>query len=118
MYYLFMPSLEERQGLISFLKERGILSVFHYVPLHLSPMGRRMGGGNAQCTVTEEVSDRLLRLPFYNSLEEAEQNQVINAILEFGKPERSEVRSRRSDSSFHAGRVPAVIRSESTVATK
>ena len=44
MYYLIMPSLEKRQALISFLKSRGILSVFHYVPLHLSPMGQRMGG--------------------------------------------------------------------------
>ena len=44
MYYLVMPSLEKRQALISFLKSRGILSVFHYVPLHLSPMGQRMGG--------------------------------------------------------------------------
>ena len=44
MYYLIMPSLEKRQALISFLKARGILSVFHYVPLHLSPMGQRMGG--------------------------------------------------------------------------
>ena len=45
MYYLVMPSFEKRQALISFLKSRGILSVFHYVPLHLSPMGQRMGGG-------------------------------------------------------------------------
>jgi dTDP-4-amino-4,6-dideoxygalactose transaminase len=83
MYHLFMPSLEERQAFISFLKSRGILSVFHYVPLHLSPMGQRMGGGKADCPVTEETSDRLVRLPFYNSLGEAEQDQVVKAILEF-----------------------------------
>jgi dTDP-4-amino-4,6-dideoxygalactose transaminase len=85
MYYLIMPSFEERQGLISFLKSRDILSVFHYVPLHLSPMGRRMGGHKAQCPVTEEKSDRLLRLPFYNTLDSAVQDRVIKAISEFCK---------------------------------
>lgn len=84
MYYLFMPSLEARQQLIAFLKARGILSVFHYQPLHLSPVGLRMGGGNADCPVTEECGDRLVRLPFYNSMTEADQDRVIHAILEFG----------------------------------
>jgi dTDP-4-amino-4,6-dideoxygalactose transaminase len=89
MYYLFMPSLEHRQAFISFLKSRGILSVFHYLPLHLSAVGRSMGGGNAQCPVTEETSDRLVRLPFYNSLGEPEQDQVIKAILDFGSLKES-----------------------------
>ncbi len=83
MYYLIMPTLQERQGLISFLKSRGILSVFHYLPLHLSLMGRRMGGQHGDCPVTEEKSDRLVRLPFYNSLDRADQDRVIEAILEF-----------------------------------
>lgn len=83
MYYLVMPSLQQRQGLISFLKSRGILSVFHYVPLHLSPMGQRFGGRSGACPVAEEKSERLLRLPFYNSLSRADQDQVIKAVLEF-----------------------------------
>jgi dTDP-4-amino-4,6-dideoxygalactose transaminase len=83
MYYLVMPSLQQRQGLISFLKSRGILSVFHYVPLHLSPMGKRFGGRSGGCPVAEEKSERLLRLPFYNSLSRADQDQVIKAVLEF-----------------------------------
>jgi dTDP-4-amino-4,6-dideoxygalactose transaminase len=83
MYYLLMPSLQQRQGLISFLKSRGILSVFHYVPLHLSPMGQRFGGRSGGCPVAEEKSERLLRLPFYNSLSRADQDQVIKAVLEF-----------------------------------
>src|SRR5262249_38366611 len=66
MYYILMPSLEDRQALIGRLRERGILSVFHYAPLHLSEMGRRFGGRPGQCPVTEDVSDRLLRLPFFN----------------------------------------------------
>jgi dTDP-4-amino-4,6-dideoxygalactose transaminase len=80
MYYLLLPSLIARQGLIDHLKERGILSVFHYLPLHLSTMGRRFGGLPGDCPVTEHVSDCLLRLPFYNGLSEDEQYQVIEAV--------------------------------------
>ena len=83
MYYLVMPSLEKRQALISFLKSRGILSVFHYVPLHLSPMGQRMGGRIGGCPVSEEKSERLVRLPFYNSLSQGDQDQVITAVQQF-----------------------------------
>jgi len=83
MYYLLLPSMEHRQGLIRHLKERGILAVFHYLPLHLSPMGERFGGKAGDCPVTEYTSDRLLRLPFYNDLSEADQARVISAIQEF-----------------------------------
>lgn len=83
MFYLLMPSLHVRQNLIAHLKSRGILSVFHYVPLHLSDMGRNFGGKSGDCPVTEDVSDRLLRLPFYNALNEDDQDRVIEAILEF-----------------------------------
>ena len=86
MFYLLMPSLEQRQRLIDHLKERGILSVFHYLPLHLSDMGRKFGGQPGDCPVTEDISDRLLRLPFYNDLTEAEQTQVIDAIIGFACP--------------------------------
>jgi dTDP-4-amino-4,6-dideoxygalactose transaminase len=94
MYYLIMRSTQERQKLMAFLKTKGILSVFHYVPLHLSPVGRRMGGTEGSCPVTEEMSGRLVRLPFYNTLSQVEQNRVIEAVLEFGAvpqytPERS-----------------------------
>lgn len=83
MFYLLMPSLQLRQNLIAHLMSRGILSVFHYVPLHLSDMGRNFGGKAGDCPVTENVSDRLLRLPFYNALNEGDQSRVIEAILEF-----------------------------------
>ena len=82
MFYLLLPSLEERQALIAHLKELGILSVFHYLPLHLSDMGRRYGGKEGDCPITEEISDRLLRLPFYNDLTEADQARVVAAITE------------------------------------
>ena len=83
MFYLLMPSLEARQALIARLKGRRILSVFHYLPLHLSEMGRRFGGREGQCPVTETVSDRLVRLPFYNTLTESDQEVVVEAIRGF-----------------------------------
>ncbi len=83
MFYLLLPSLERRQALIDHLKRHGILSVFHYLPLHLSDMGRKFGGRPGDCPVTEDVSDRLLRLPFYNDLTEADQARVCAAIREF-----------------------------------
>jgi dTDP-4-amino-4,6-dideoxygalactose transaminase len=83
MYYLVMPSPAKRHALISFLKARGILGVFHYVPLHLSTMGRRMGGQPGSCPVSEQKSERLVRLPFYNSLSQNDQNQVIAAVRQF-----------------------------------
>jgi len=83
MFYLLMPSLETRQALIAHLKRRGILSVFHYLPLHLSDVGRRFGGRPGDCPVTEDLSDRLLRLPFYNNLTESDQARVVGAIREF-----------------------------------
>lgn len=83
MYYLLLPSLAIRQRLIEHLKAQGILAVFHYLPLHLSDMGRQFGGVEGQCPVTESISDRLLRLPFYNDLTESEQSSVIAAIRQF-----------------------------------
>jgi dTDP-4-amino-4,6-dideoxygalactose transaminase len=83
MYYLLLPSLRVRTALIGHLKSRGILAVFHYLPLHLSDMGRRFGGREEDCPVTEDVSDRLLRLPFFNTITEVEQARVVGAIREF-----------------------------------
>ncbi|MCZ7549756.1 MAG: dTDP-4-amino-4,6-dideoxygalactose transaminase [Anaerolineales bacterium] len=83
MYYMLLPSLDARQKLIQHLKENGILSVFHYLPLHLSDMGQKFGGKPGDCHVTEEISDQLVRLPFYNDLTLEEQQKVIDAILGF-----------------------------------
>jgi dTDP-4-amino-4,6-dideoxygalactose transaminase len=83
MYYLILPSLAIRQALIAFLKARGIMAVFHYLPLHLSPMGQRLGGRPGACPVSENMSERLLRLPFFNSFDPASQGRVIDAIREF-----------------------------------
>jgi dTDP-4-amino-4,6-dideoxygalactose transaminase len=83
MYYLLMPSLSTRTRFIDYLKERGILSVFHYLPLHLSDMGQKFGGVPGDCPVTEDLSDRLVRLPFYTTLTSDDQARVIDEILKF-----------------------------------
>jgi dTDP-4-amino-4,6-dideoxygalactose transaminase len=83
MFYLILNSLEERQALISYLKAEGILSVFHYVPLHLSEMGRKFGAMPGDCPRTEDISERLLRLPFYTDLAEIDQERVVSAVTRF-----------------------------------
>lgn len=83
MYYMLMPSLEARTDLIDHLKARQIYAPFHYLPLHLSDMGRKFGGQAGDCPVTEDVSDRLIRLPLYNDMSEDEQMYVINALWAF-----------------------------------
>jgi len=83
IFYMILPSLETRTNLIEHLKSKGILSVFHYVPLHLSPMGKKFGYKEGDLPNTESISDRLLRLPFYNELTENDQHQVIESIRAF-----------------------------------
>lgn len=83
MFYMLMPSLDVRQRLIAHLRERQIMAVFHYLPLHLSEFGLRFGGRAGDCPVTEAVSDRLVRLPFFNDLAPADQELVIAAVREF-----------------------------------
>ena len=83
MFYMLLPDLKSRQGLIMHLREYGIHSVFHYLPLHLSDMGRGFGYHLGDCPVTEKISDQLIRLPLYNDLTGSDQEQVIDAIMEF-----------------------------------
>ena len=83
MFYVIMPSAESRQALISHLTGFGILAVFHYLPLHLSPMGLRFSGREGACPVTEDLSDRLLRFPFFTGMSSSEQKQVIDAVRAF-----------------------------------
>ena len=78
-----MPSLEARTALIDHMKRHHILLVFHYQALHLSVMGRTFGGVAGQCPVTENVADRLVRLPLYYQLNETEQQRVIQTLRKF-----------------------------------
>jgi len=83
MYYLILPSLACRTALINHLKSRSILSVFHYLPLHLSDMGKQFEGKEGDCPVTEDIADRLLRLPFFYSLTPEEQDEVLAGLFAF-----------------------------------
>jgi dTDP-4-amino-4,6-dideoxygalactose transaminase len=84
MFYILLPNLELRQKFIQYLRNLGIYSVFHYLPLHLSDMGQHFGGKPGDYPVTEDISDRLVRLPFHNGLTNSEQEIAIEAILDFG----------------------------------
>jgi dTDP-4-amino-4,6-dideoxygalactose transaminase len=83
MFYMLLPNLELRQKFIQYLRNLGIYSVFHYLPLHLSDMGQKFGGKAGDCPITEDISDRLVRLPFHNGLSSSEQELTIEAILGF-----------------------------------
>ena len=80
MFYLLLESEKERDNLMMYLSEKGIRSVFHYVPLHSSPMGLKLGYSKGDLPVTEDISGRLLRLPFYNNMTEEEQAFVVSEI--------------------------------------
>lgn len=83
MFYLLMPDLAARTRLLAHLKDRGILAVFHYLPLHQSPMAVRWNDRRCACPVTEEISDRLVRLPFFNSMTPEEILRVVMALRDF-----------------------------------
>ncbi|MFA6920219.1 MAG: dTDP-4-amino-4,6-dideoxygalactose transaminase [Gallionella sp.] len=80
MYYLLMPDLERRTDLIEHLKRVEINAVFHYVPLHSSPAGRRYGRIYGDLSVTDVISERLVRLPLWVELSETEQARVVEEI--------------------------------------
>ncbi|MFT3982337.1 MAG: dTDP-4-amino-4,6-dideoxygalactose transaminase [Lachnospiraceae bacterium] len=83
MFYIKAKDIKERTRLIDFLKASGIMAVFHYIPLHTSPAGRRFGrfAGEDICTTNE--SERLLRLPMYYGLEEEKVDYICDKIEEF-----------------------------------
>ena len=83
MFYMLLPNLDARQRFITYLRERGIYSVFHYLPLHLSDMGKHFGGKVGDFPITESVSDRLVRLPFSYGLNMSDQELSIDTILKF-----------------------------------
>lgn len=83
LFYLVFPSGEVRQSFIDHLRTRGIASAFHYLPLHLSPMGRKFGGHEGLCPVAERMSSRLVRLPFYSQMTDADQQAVVRAVRSF-----------------------------------
>ena len=85
MYYIKCRSLDERTAFINFLKEKGVMAVFHYVPLHSAPAGLKFGRFHGEDKYTTADSDRLVRLPMYYKLSEEDRNTVIEAVKEFYK---------------------------------
>ena len=81
MYYLLLPDLAARTEFITRLDERGVQGVFHYVPLHSSPLGQQVGRTHGDMSNTQSLSERLVRLPLWLGLE-PEQVQVIQRVIE------------------------------------
>ena len=83
IFYMLMPTLEARTKFITWMKAHDILCVFHYLPLHLSDMGLKLGGQPGDCPVTEDISDRLVRLPLFYDLTDTELSHVIDTAKAF-----------------------------------
>ena len=85
MYYIILPTGEMRDKLLKYLKENEIQAVFHYIPLHSSPMGQKLGYKAEDLPITEEYSAKLLRLPMYAGLEEEKVECIVDKIHKFFK---------------------------------
>jgi len=83
MFYMLLPRLDVRQAFIAHLRSRGVNPAFHYQPLDRAPMAARYAPQPDACPVTSDIADRLVRLPFFNTLGEADQDLVMNAVREF-----------------------------------
>jgi dTDP-4-amino-4,6-dideoxygalactose transaminase len=83
LFFIVLPDRDTRNRLLSHLKENGIRATFHYVPLHSSPMGRKFGYKESDLPLTEDLSGRLLRLPFFNDITESEQSRVVDQTAAF-----------------------------------
>lgn len=77
--------MQERTALISFLKENGIQAVFHYIPLHSAPAGKKFGRFHGEDKYTTRESERLMRLPMYYGLKDEEVQYIISKVKEFYK---------------------------------
>ena len=87
MYYIRFENLDLRTKFIKFLKENEILSVFHYVPLHSSPAGKKYCKTCGDLKVTDNISDTLVRLPMYYNLTDEEMKKIQSVIEKFFKME-------------------------------
>lgn len=83
LFYIVLKNENTRNALMKYLLSKDIIAVFHYLPLHLSPIGRLMGYQEGELPITESMSGRLLRLPFYYSLKEDEQDKIVRHIKHF-----------------------------------
>ncbi|MDB4534156.1 dTDP-4-amino-4,6-dideoxygalactose transaminase [Vicingaceae bacterium] len=83
MFYILMNSGKARDELLTYLRDRGINAVFHYMPLHTAPMGQKYGYGQGDLPVTEDLARRLIRLPFFYEITADEQQYVAESIVSF-----------------------------------
>lgn len=83
LFFLLLPTAATRDALMAHLKSQGILAVFHYIPLHSSPMGLKFGYHEGGLPVAEDLAARLLRLPLFHDLTEDEQQRIVDCIAEF-----------------------------------
>jgi dTDP-4-amino-4,6-dideoxygalactose transaminase len=81
MFYVLLPDRPTRDAVLSGMREQDIAPTFHYVPLHSSEAGRKFSAAYAECPVSDDISGRLIRLPFYNNLTEAESERVIDSFV-------------------------------------
>lgn len=80
MFPLLVPDASRRGAVLSDMAAHGVQAAFHYVPLHSSPGGRKVSAAEVECPVTDDVSARLIRLPFFNEITEADQDRVVEAL--------------------------------------
>lgn len=83
MFYIKTADIDERSALIAFLKENGIMAVFHYIPLHTAPAGMRFGRFHGEDEYTTKESERLLRLPMFYALTEDQVTYICDKVKEF-----------------------------------
>jgi dTDP-4-amino-4,6-dideoxygalactose transaminase len=88
MFHVLLPDRETRNRVLAGMRERGVLATFHFVPLHDSPGGRRFAARELPCPISERISARLLRLPFYTDIAEVEAEEVVDAFLGALEPRR------------------------------
>ncbi len=87
IYYLLLPDVAGRQGMLQHLAERGVTATFHYLPLHSAPAGLRYGRvGAGGCPVTDSAADRLVRLPLFAGMSEQELDRVVQAVTSYRVP--------------------------------
>ena len=83
MYYIKVRDIQVRTRLLAYLRERGICSVFHYVPLHSAPAGKKFGRFHGEDVYTTKESERLMRLPMFYNLDMEDVKKVVDAIVSF-----------------------------------
>lgn len=83
LFCLLMPDLATRTRFLAFTRERGVATTFHYLPLHSSPAGQTYGSAPLGCPVTEDLSDRLVRLPVFSDMSIDEVGRIIEVVSEF-----------------------------------